>query len=106
VDADQVAWLLSHVGVDADMADLAARFARLGRVRAVALEVLRERHAALLADPLRVTVSGVVTVDNVENLRALERQLAAVESGDAPDVAEPSGHELVVSVMVPARRYR
>ncbi|MER7407900.1 hypothetical protein ABT373_36895 [Streptomyces sp. NPDC000070] len=59
-------------------ADLERRFFRLQSVRAVALEVLGERRAKLLADPLKVTVDNVVTMDLQENLRGIERQIEQV----------------------------
>ncbi|MFG2816267.1 hypothetical protein [Streptomyces sp. NPDC048410] len=54
-------------------------------VRAVALEVLGERRAKLLADPLKVTVDEVVTMDLQENLRGIERQIEQVRQSTAPD---------------------
>ncbi|WP_406220922.1 hypothetical protein [Streptomyces decoyicus] len=44
----------------------------------MALEVLGERQAQLLGDPLKVTVDGVVTMDLQENLRGIERQIEQV----------------------------
>lgn len=58
VDEFQRAWLLAQLGPDADPAGLERRFFRLRSVRAVALEVLGERRAKLLGDPLKVTVDG------------------------------------------------
>ncbi|MFF7092830.1 hypothetical protein ACFY9A_10590 [Streptomyces rubradiris] len=52
------------------------QFARLAPGRA--LEVLGERRAKLLADPLKVTVDGVVTMDLQENPRGIERQIEQV----------------------------
>ncbi|MEU5093751.1 hypothetical protein [Streptomyces sp. NPDC020996] len=74
----EYAYLRSELG-DADRADLDARYTRLGSLEAVAVEVLRERKAALVSDPLAVTVQGVATVNNAENVKALERQIAALE---------------------------
>ncbi|MDH2389370.1 hypothetical protein QCN29_11310 [Streptomyces sp. HNM0663] len=74
----EYAYLRSELG-EADRTDLDARYQRLGSVQAVAAEVLRERKAALVSDPLAVTVQGVATVNNAENVRALERQIAALE---------------------------
>ena len=71
----EYAYLRSELG-DADRADLEIRYRRLGSLRAVAVEVLRERKAALLSDPLDVTVQGIATVNMAENLKALERQIA------------------------------
>ncbi|MER5546503.1 hypothetical protein ACWDBP_34945 [Streptomyces sp. NPDC001233] len=71
MDEFQRSWLLAQLGPDADPADLECRFFRLRSVRAVALEVLGERRAKLLADPLKATVDGVVTMDLQENLHGL-----------------------------------
>ncbi|MDF2257208.1 hypothetical protein [Streptantibioticus ferralitis] len=110
MDEFQRAWLLAQLGPDVDPADLERRYFRLGLVRAVALEVLGERRAKLLADPLKVTVDGVVTMDLQENLRGIERQIDAVRQAPAPD--DPCGdqedgdEDLVVTWLVPTRRYR
>jgi hypothetical protein len=66
-------------------ADLERRFFRLRSVRVVALEVLGGRRAKLLADPLKVTVDGVVTMDLQENLKGIERQIEQVRQAPAPD---------------------
>jgi hypothetical protein len=81
------AWLLAQLGEATPIADLEARYTRLGTARAVALEVLRGRLAALLQQPGTVNVSGVVSVAFTENIRAYERQIAALEAGEitAPD---------------------
>jgi hypothetical protein len=75
----EYAYLRSELG-DTDRADLDRRHRRLGSVQAVALEVLRERRAALVADPLAVTVQGVATVNSAENVRAIERQIASLHT--------------------------
>jgi uncharacterized phage protein gp47/JayE len=79
-------------------------------VRAVALEVLGERRAKLLADPLKVTVDGVVTMDLQENLRGIERQIEQVrqtpapgDPGDEDEAAEPV---MGVTWLRSTRRYR
>jgi len=110
VDEFQRSWLLAQVGPDTESADLERRFFRLRSVRAVVLEVLGERRARLLADPLKVTVDGVVTMDLQENLRGIERQIEQVRQTPAPD--EPSDEsEAAASVvtatwLTPARHYR
>jgi hypothetical protein len=53
----EYAYLRSELG-DTDRADLDQRYERLGSVHAVALETLREGRAALVADPLAVSVQG------------------------------------------------
>ncbi|MFB7247755.1 hypothetical protein CW362_38770 [Streptomyces populi] len=82
----EYAYLRSELG-DIVRGDLDVRYQRLGTVEAVAVEVLRERKAALIADPLTVTVQEVATVNNTENVRALERQLALLEQAEASTLA-------------------
>jgi hypothetical protein len=78
------AWLLSQLGPTTPLADLETRYQRLGTARAVAIEVLYERKAALIQQPASVNVSGVVGVTYTENIKALERQIALLESGEPP----------------------
>ena len=85
------AWLLAQLGPTTDTADLGTRYARLNSARAVANEVLAERRAKLLTDPLRITVDGIVTIDQSNNLAGLERQIAALIDLVAPD--EPAEGE-------------
>ncbi|MER8003028.1 hypothetical protein [Streptomyces sp. NPDC095613] len=85
MDSAVQAWLISQLGSSTDTADLEQRYARLGSARAVALEVLYERKAALIHDqPSTVTVTGVVGLSYTENIKAIERQINALESGDVP----------------------
>lgn len=81
------AWLLAQLGEATPVADLETRYTRLGSARAVALEVLRGRLAALIQQPSTVNVPNAIGVGFSENIRALERQIARLESGDpaAPD---------------------
>lgn len=91
------AWLKGELGATIDLTDLETRYLRLGTARAVALEILRERLAALRAQPSTVNVSGVVAVGFVENIKAYERQIAALENGDPPapdDPTDPDGDSL------------
>ena len=91
------AWLKGELGSTVDLADLEARYLRLGTARAVALEVLRERLADLRAQPSTVNVSGVVAVSFVENIKALERQIESLENGEPPapdDPTDPNGESL------------
>ncbi|WOX11424.1 hypothetical protein [Streptomyces sp. N50] len=85
----EYAYLRSELG-EADRADLDTRYQRLGSLPAVATEVLRERKAALVSDPLAVTVQGVATVNNAENVKALERQIAGLDgAGDSGGEVQP-----------------
>ncbi|MEU4916875.1 MULTISPECIES: hypothetical protein [Streptomyces] len=87
------AWLIGQLGPNSDPADLDARYTRLGTARAVALEVLSERHAALLAQPATVNVSAVVSISTAENIKALERKITELRAGIplAPDEDDPDG---------------
>ena len=87
MDAAVRAWLESQLGTPLDLPDLEPRYTRLGTARAVALEVLRGRLATLRTQPSTVNVSGVVSVSYTESIKAYERQIAALESGEpaAPD---------------------
>ncbi|MGM9465400.1 hypothetical protein [Streptomyces murinus] len=108
MDPTLLAWLRAQLGPTTDEQDLTVRYARLGRAREVAAEVLSERRAALLAEPLRMTVDGVVTIDQTNNLTGVERQIAALADLVAPDdpaVGEASA-DLVTAPLLPARRTR
>ncbi|MFJ3699498.1 hypothetical protein ACIPW9_36140 [Streptomyces sp. NPDC090052] len=92
MDAAVRAWLVSQLGATTDPVDLEQRYARLGNARRTALEVLYERKAALVYDqPVSVNVSSVVSVGYAENIKAIERQITLLESGDpsAPDEPDP-----------------
>lgn len=89
MDTTVQAWLQAQLGTSTDLADLNVRYARLGTGRAVAVEVLRERLAALRAQPSTVNVSSVVAVSYTENIRAYERQIAALEAGEPPAPDDP-----------------
>ncbi|MGW3400106.1 hypothetical protein [Streptomyces zhihengii] len=73
---------------------------RLGSVEAVAVEVLRERRAALVADPLAVTIQEVATVNTAENVKAIERQIA----GLTVETPAGSGHVSPVRLLRRAGR--
>ncbi|MCX4858360.1 hypothetical protein [Streptomyces canus] len=103
MDVSVRAWLLAQLGPATDTADLDARYARLTSARAVASEVLAERRAKLLAEPLQMTVNGVATIDQSNNLAGLERQIASMEDAPAPD--DPAdGDTLVVAPLQSAHR--
>ncbi|MFJ1827349.1 hypothetical protein [Streptomyces sp. NPDC088178] len=89
MDAAVRAWLISQLGPKTDPADLDARYSRLGTARATALEILRERLAALRTQPSTVNVSSVVAVSYTENIKAYERQILALENGDPPAPDDP-----------------
>lgn len=89
MDAAVRAWLLAQLGPATDLAALEARYTRLGTARAVALEVVRERLAVLLAQPASVNVSSVVSVNYGANITAYERQILLLESGEPPAPDDP-----------------
>ncbi|MFZ3493044.1 hypothetical protein ACODT5_07400 [Streptomyces sp. 5.8] len=103
---DVLHWLTAQLGPDTDPVDLAQRYERLGSARAVADEVLHARIAALLAEPLRVTVNGVATIDHASNVAALERRLAQLSSQTAPDDAPAGASEVILGVPLVARPRR
>ncbi|MFJ2780283.1 hypothetical protein [Kitasatospora sp. NPDC087315] len=84
MDAATRAWLLAELGTTTDQADLDARYTRLRSARAVALEVLRERRQTLLAQPLKLALTGVLSIDNSANVAAIERQIADLADPAAP----------------------
>lgn len=90
MDTAVQSWLLAELGTTTDLTDLQTRYTRLGTSRAVALEVLRERLAALRAQPSTVSVSGVVSVAFTENIKAYERQITALENGEPPAPDDPT----------------
>lgn len=89
MDTDVKAWLLSALGPATDPGDLLVRYQRLGSARAVAIEVARERLAALRDQPASINVSSVVSLNTAENIKSYERLIAELVSGDysppAPD---------------------
>jgi len=94
MDASVTAWLLAQLGETTSVTDLTTRYTRLQSARAVALEVLRGRLAALIQQPATINVSSVVGVGYSENIKALERQIASLEDGipaapDDPDTGDP-----------------
>lgn len=108
MDTATRAWLIAQLGTATPTTDLDTRYTRLGAARAVAIEILYERKAALIAQPASVNVSGVVAVTYSENIKALERQIAALESGEPPAPDEdpatggPGGFGVID--LVPRRR--
>ena len=92
MDTATRSWLLSQLGRSTDIVDLDARYTRLASARAVALEILHERRAVLIFDqPATIGVSGVINAGYAENIKAIERTIAILESGQplAPDETAP-----------------
>ena len=76
----ETAYLLSELGDDADLTDAQLRYDRLGSVHAVVLETLRQRLASLLDGPASFSVAGVYSENNGDIIRALQAQLARLET--------------------------
>ncbi|MFJ4010324.1 hypothetical protein [Streptomyces sp. NPDC090026] len=107
MNSDVLRWLLAQLGPDTDPADLTQRYERLGSARDVALEVLNERIASLVAEPLKVTVNGVATIDHTANVAALERRYTKVAAATAPDAnPQEEGGGVVVAWELLARPRR
>lgn len=69
----------SHVGAGPSDGELDGRFDRLANVEAVALEVLRERRANLLAQPQRFSADGDFSEDWGDAAKQLSAQVTALE---------------------------
>ncbi|MFE1560104.1 hypothetical protein ACFW6V_34570, partial [Streptomyces sp. NPDC058734] len=105
METEVLRWLLAQLGPDTYPDDLAQRYARLRSARAVAQEVLTERLGTLLAEPLRVTVNGIATIDQSGNVAALERRLGQLAGQAAPDdVAEGALEAFIGIPLVPRQR--
>ena len=105
MDATERAWLRSWLGAEPDDEDLDARYARLEDAQAVALEVVRERRAALLATPSSFTVTGVYSESNSGRADELKNLLADLLRDPGPSAAAVQGGSSVL-VVVPAVRRR
>ncbi|MGP3685738.1 hypothetical protein ACTVZO_13655 [Streptomyces sp. IBSNAI002] len=105
MDTEVLRWLLAQLGPDTDPSDLAQRYEHLHSARAVAQEVLTQRLSTLLAEPLRVTVNGIATIDQSSNVAALERRLAQLAGQAAPDDMADGVLEVVTGIpLVPRQR--
>ncbi|MEV7579055.1 hypothetical protein ACIRUY_29715 [Streptomyces erythrochromogenes] len=106
MNSEVLRWLMAQLGPDSDPADLGQRYERLRSARAVAQEVLQERIASLLAEPLRVSINGIATIDQTSNVAALERRLTHVADQTAPDDAEKVAFVSLASIPLVARPRR
>ena len=83
--ARELRWLHDELGAAIPDEDLQARYDELESIRDVALAVLRDQRSKLLASPLAVSVSGVASINNAENVKAIERRInALVQLDDNP----------------------
>jgi hypothetical protein len=78
-DPSEVAIVRSWAGSAVEESVIDAGLARLGTPEAVALELLRQQRADLLATPAKLDATGDVAVDWSENLRHLATQIGALE---------------------------
>lgn len=85
----QIAWLRAELGDTPSTDDLNAAYERLGSVRDVAIEEVRKRRNRMLDQPLSVNLSGVASVNYAENVKALERRLAALTGLDDDPSDDP-----------------
>lgn len=79
VAPEDLDWLRAWVGSEPADAVLAERLGRAGREE-VALGVLRQRRADLLADPISYSIRGDITVNAADNLKALDALIAGLEA--------------------------
>ena len=109
LDADVLALLRVWVGsAPADAteravqeADFEARYDRLASVEAVALEVLRQRRADILADPAKGSIDGDASWDWQANIERLDGDIARLER-----IVETPGSTLQVGRIVRTRATR
>lgn len=80
LDALTLNAIRSWVGsTEPSAADLEARYLLLGSVEAVALQVLRQRLADMLAEPGRYDVDGDASWSYEENIRSLRSSIATLQ---------------------------
>lgn len=80
--ATQLAWLRDKIGDEPADDVLQGYYDSTGSVRDTAITVLGQRRRALLDSSLKVSVSGVASIDNTENVKAIERDIAALAKLD------------------------
>lgn len=76
-------WCGSDVGAPGDQydtVDIEARLERLGTAEQVALELLRARRADMVMSPAKIDVDGDFSQDATESIKALDRQILALEA--------------------------
>lgn len=78
--AAQTRIVRSWVGTAADLSDLDALLDELATPEAVALQLLRQQYADLLARPTKLGVDGDVTADWSANVNALAVRIKSLEA--------------------------
>lgn len=81
LETDELAWVRARIGDEPPDADLHAIHDRVGTREGVAREVLLGRLQALRAAPAQFTVPGEYSQNTGENIKALERAIAAIDAG-------------------------
>lgn len=79
-DEAQTAQLQGELGSNLDVADLAARYERLGSVDAVIVEVLRIRLADARERPTSFTIPGEYSEDRAAVFKSLSDRVAALDT--------------------------
>lgn len=85
----QKRWLRDELPDSVTDEQLQSRYDDLGSVRDVAIAFLRDQRSELLASPLSTSVAGVASVNYSENVKAIERRLAALVQLDDDPTDEP-----------------
>ena len=80
---EQLAYLRAELGPETTVAEVQARWERLGDPQLVAVEVVRERLAAMQAGPATFALAGVYSQSTTENLKAYREQLARLTSSSS-----------------------
>ena len=95
---EQLAYLRAELGPETTAEEVQARWERLGDPQLVAVEVVRERLAALQAGPATFSLAGVYSQSTAENLRSYREQLARLTGA-----AGSGGHEVTRRRVRPVR---
>lgn len=108
---DDIAAIRAWIGDEPeDETEIQVVWARANGVYGSALEILRRRRAALIAEPIKLGIDGEITEDRTENLKALVSlideltPLAAAES--ANETVAPVGYVTTSTLVRPDRPRR
>lgn len=102
----QRAWIRAEIGNSISDEDLDGRYARLESVRDVVIEALRQQRTALLESPLTASIDGVASVSNAENVKAIERRIAALVKLDDDPSDDPPVPDGDIDTPEPERHYQ
>lgn len=87
--ARQLLWLHDELGTPPTDEQLQADFDSRGTVRGVAIAEWSRRRTAMIQAPTSTTLVGVAAVSYSENLKAIERRLAALSRMDEDPSDDP-----------------